>query len=242
MKSLLFALTLAAAAPFALAGPNPVFECGFETPKVTHRTPRSEGGDVAKEGENSLWRVFQDTPAQASQSLGGSVVGGLTNEMFHSGAQSLFIQADNLTAPHLGVKLVSQQIKITPGQVYSVGIWGRNDIRNPMTAESQSLYLKMKADFFAQDGTQTGETEYLVVPLPGTLGHKPLFVDTQWRRLAKSVTAPSDAQSMVVTWKWDSSPVTKPANGVMYFDDATVIAELPPTPRPEATPEPSPAK
>ena len=226
LASLLFAAALLAPAPPAHAGV--VFETSFESPSVTGRTPKAAGGDISKpdpaNGGKSAWSRFEDQPNIGEE--GGSVVAGLTNQIARTGAQSLFIEASKLSVPYLGALFVSRPIPVEGGKYYKINLWGRNDAKNPLVCAMAQLFLKMRVDFFSDEGkTETGESQYMLQPLPGGKGHAPLLVPTAWNAVGMRFGAPAAAKFMVVSFRCDSSAERGAISGTAYFDDFTVFTD-----------------
>jgi len=221
---LLFATAILTPAFSASAGV--VFEDGFETPVVTSRTPRANGGDISKPdpskpGEKPAWSRFEDQPNIGAE--GGGVVAGLTNQMAHKGTQSLFIEASKLSAPYIGALFVTRPIPIEGGKYYKASLWGRNDAKKPLIAAMAQLFLKVQVEFFTDEGkTETGETQYLLQPLPGGRGRPPTTPQTGWNPVSMRFGAPANAKFMVVSFRCDSSAEKGAISGIVYFDDFTV--------------------
>lgn len=236
MKSLIIALSLATATPFVLAEPGLVFQSSFEAPVVGGRTPKANGGDIANQGEKPEWVAFADDPIagltthrpHASGTNAGGIIAGVTNNMARTGDQSLFVEAKHLSVPYEGVVLGSAPIRIVPGQEYMVGIWGRNDASNPLTAALPQLFLKLQIDYFSDAGvTQVGDSDYLVEPMPGSPDQPPIFTNSAWRQIKRRIVTPENAKYMTVIWRCESSPDPGSVSGVMYFDDVTVEGQVP---------------
>src|SRR5271155_3369797 len=81
---------------------------GFEAPVVSARTPRDQGGDPSNNGRGPGWISFryQTTGTDAQ------VVGGLTNELSHTGGQSLYVRFDHADRAFQSVLLVSNFIPV----------------------------------------------------------------------------------------------------------------------------------
>lgn len=209
-----------------------VFEDSFEAPTVTARTPKAAGADiskapVAKPGDKPAWRSFEDQP---NIGAGGSVTAGLTQEVAHTGTQALFVEAAKLSAPYIGALFTSRPIAIEGGKTYKAGLWGRNDAKKPLVCGAAQLFLKMQIDFFTDEGqTETGESQYLLQPLPGGRGHDPIFVPNAWKSVGLGFTAPSNAKYLVVSFRCDSSAERGAITGAIYFDDFTLesVAAVP---------------
>ncbi len=241
MKSLVFALTLAALIPTAFAETGVVFESSFEAPEIVGRISKDKGGDIANHGDRPEWLFFDDTEAtptsQKPDKAGklpeskGAVVAGLSNELARTGKQSVFIQADKSTQPQAGAAFSSAPIPIVPGTDYLVSIWGRNDKHNPLVLKTPQMILRLQIDFFSDNGdTQTGDSEFLVQPLPDSPKNTPAIVNSQRKRIVRSVTAPDDAKTMVVTWRCNTGPEKGSVSGVVYLDDVAVEGEIPAKP------------
>jgi len=221
---LLFAAAILTPAPPASAGD--VFETSFESPCVTGPTPKAAGADISKPdpskpGEKPVWSQFEDQPNIDAE--GGSVVAGLTNQTARTGTQSLFIEATKLSVPYLGAVFVSLPIPIEGGKCYKACIWGRNDAKKPLLCAMAQLFLKMQIDFYTDEGkTETGESQYLLQPLPGGKGHAPSIVTTGWNPVSLRFVAPAAAKFMMVSFRCDSSAERGAISGTVYFDDFTV--------------------
>jgi hypothetical protein len=233
MKPIAAALTLASLTlflPAAQAERGVVFENSFERPAIPGlRMTKSEGGSFAGQDEHPGWAQLEDQPtAVASGSAGGGIVAGLTCEMVRSGNQAMFLEAQGLSVPYAGIGFASAPIHIVPGQEYVVTIWGRNDAQKPLVAGSPQLFLKLQVDFFSDAGnSQTGDSEYLLQALPGSVDYEPTFIPQAWRPLKKRVVAPADATYMAITYRVDLSPDKGKVSGLFYFDDVTVEGEKP---------------
>ena len=220
---------LFAAAIFLPAVPSRadvIFQTSFETPSVAGRTPKASGGDIAKAdaskpGEKPVWQRFEDQPNIGAE--GGSVVAGVTKEAARTGGQSLFVEASKLSAPYIGALFVTRPIPIEGGKYYKATIWGQNDAKKPLLCAAAQLFLKMQIDFFTDEGkTETGESQYMLQPLPGGKGHPPTFVPNAWNPAGLHFGAPADAKFMVVSFRCDSSAEKGAITGAIYFDDFTV--------------------
>ena len=247
MKPFVLSLALATFTPFAFAETGVVFESSFEAPVIqTARLPKALGGNIVNQGAKPQWLQFEDQPVAVPMvttdeaqpagakppttgtTAGGGIVAGIAADLARTGEQSLYLQADKLSVPYAGVVFSSAPIRVLPGKEYVVGIWGRNDPKNPLAAGSPQLYLKLQVDFFGDEGvTQTGDSEYLLQALPGGVGYEPTFISAAWRQLRKRVVTPADANYMVVTYRCDLSPDKGSVSGAMYFDDVTVEGEVP---------------
>lgn len=208
---------------------------GFEAPVVTGRTPRDQGGDPSNNGRGPGWISFRYQTTGA----GLQVVGGLTNEVNHTGGQSLYIRFNHADRPFQSVLLVSNFIPVIPGTDYKVGIWGRTDAKDPINTDGRSAYLKLEVDYFAADGfTSIGEPRYEVQPIPGSKDHAAFFRPDAWAPYFVKVTPPPGAVFAQVIWRWETGSDPGQVTGISYWDDAAFLG--PPAPNPTLTPVPGP--
>ena len=200
---------------------------GFEQPTVTVRSPKEKGGDPSITGEHGLFWSFSHRHGDK----GGTLTAGLTNETSHSGKQALYVEADKFSARYEGAGIQTNPIPILPGHTYKMSIWGKMDSKKPFDIQNRPIYLKMQTDFLGSDkNTQTGETVYLVQPIPGTKNRDAFFNDKNWIEFGTEFTTPTDAAYAVVTWRWESGSETGDASGVIYFDDFTIQGDMPAQP------------
>jgi len=245
LASLLFAAAILTPPLTSHAGV--VFEASFESPSVTDRIPKAAGGDISKPDpskpeEKPAWSRFEDQPNIDAE--GGGVVAGLTNKVARTGTQALFIEASKLSVPYLGALFVSQPIPIEGGKYYKACIWGRNDATAPLLCAMAQLFLKMRIDFYTDEGkTEIGESQYLIQPLPGGKGRPPSIVASAWSPLGLRFDAPAAAKFLVVSFRCDANAERGAISGTVYFDDFTLATE-PSQPDAEgvAKPTPTPSK
>ena len=172
------------------------------------------------------WTRFEDQPNIGAE--GGSVVAGLTNQYAHKGTQSLFIEASKLSVPYLGARFVTRPIPIEGGKYYKTSLWGRNDPQKPLIAAMAQLFLKVQIEFFTDEGkTETGDTQYLLQPLPGGKGRTPTLPTTGWNPVSMRFAAPPNAKFMIASFRCDSSAEKGAISGIIYFDDFTVETDAP---------------
>ena len=197
---------------------------GFEQPTVSARTPKEKGGDPSVTGERGLFWSFSHRHGEK----GGSLTAGLSNETSRSGSQSLYVEAEKFSARYEGAGIQTNPIPVVPGHTYKLSIWGKMDAKNPFVIQNRPIYLKMQTDFLAADKTtQTGETVYLVQPIPGTKNRDPFFNEKTWTEFGTEFATPADAAYEVVTWRWESGSETGDTSGVIYFDDFTIQGDMP---------------
>jgi hypothetical protein len=217
-----------------------IFTNGFETPSVTGRTCKADGGDItktdpAKPGGLEAWSRFEDQPNIGE---GGSVVAGLTKEVAHTGTQSLFIEAAKLSAPYIGALFATRPIPVESGKSYRATLWGRNDPKKPLISGAAQLFLKVQVDFFTDEGkTDIGESQYLLQPLPGGRGHVPVFRSDAWNCVGMRFTAPPEAKYVTISFRCDSSAERGAISGTIYFDDFTLETAMAVPPPPDSQPE-----
>jgi hypothetical protein len=224
---------------------NQILEYGsFELPRVQERKPKLKGGNFLLFTSDE-WMDFHGEP----DSSHGSLVIGLTNEVARTGRQSMYVEFSKLRKARAEAVLASQLIAIKPDQPYRVGIWGRMDKKQALTLDQPLPMLRLQVDFFQSDGeTQTGDQVFRAQPMPGSRDRPPFFVSKEWREYYADMQTPEDAGFLKITWSWTSPQEPGEINGVMYFDDATLVGEKvevpeePPEPAPDGTPAvPAPA-
>jgi len=231
MKPLVPVFIVVALAFPLFAGADVVFQNSFESPSVKTRTPKAAGGDISKADpahpeEKPFWLSFGDQPNIGA--TGGSIIAGVTNEVARTGNQSLFIEASKLSAPYIGASFSTRPLPIAGGKYYKISLWGRNDAKKPLIRAAAQLFLKMQIDFFTDEGkTETGDTQYLLQPLPGGKGYASTFVPTSWQPVGLHFGAPPKAKFMVLSFRCDSSAEKGAITGCIYFDDLTLETDLP---------------
>lgn len=224
---------------------NQILEYGsFELPRVKERLPKLKGGNFLLLTSDE-WMDFRGDP----DSDRGTLVIGLTNEVARTGRQSMYVEFSKLKKPRAAATMSSQLIAVKPNQPYRVGIWGRMDKKQVLTLDQPLPLLRLQVDFFQGDGeTQTGDQIFRVQPMPGSRDRPPFFITKDWREYYAEVQTPEDAGFIKITWSWTAPPDAGEINGVMYFDDATLIGEKvvvpeepePTEPSPDGTPAPAP--
>jgi hypothetical protein len=203
----------------------------FEAPVIQGRTPVDKGGDPTNAGRGPDWMEFKFSPANAS------IIGGLTDEVAHDGRQSLYIDFDHVKTAYQSATLVSNFIPVLSGTDYQVGIWGRTDAKDPISADGRPAYLKVEVDFFAADANESVGQPFLATqPLPGAKDRDPVFNSDSWNPFLATLTTPAGAVFAQITWRWETSGTDGETNGIMYFDDAMLAG--PPNANPNLTPAP----
>jgi hypothetical protein len=207
---------------------------GFELPRVQARMPKLKGGNFLLFTSDE-WMDFHGEP----DSSHGSLVIGLTNEVARTGRQSMYIEFNKLNKPRAEAMLVSQLIPVKPDKPYRVGLWGRMDKKQPLPLDQPLPALRLQIDFFQPDGeTQTGDQVFRVQPMPGSRDRPPFFVSKEWREYYAEMQTPEDAGYLKISWSWTSPQEPGEINGVMYFDDATLIGEKVEVPEEPTEPAP----
>jgi hypothetical protein len=213
----------------------------FEWPPVRKKKAISEGADISKSAMNAEWLNFKDSTKEG----GGKLVLGLTNEIFRTGRQCMFVEFDKLSRPSAVAELASDFVSILPGESYRVGIWGRIERANPITLDQRVPHLKLRVDWFLADKEeQTGNVEFRVQPIPGSANRAAMFTSGKWSEYFATFKAPADAAFMRITWTWESGSEVGETHGVIYFDDASIEGisgpkEDPFADEPEMTEEPA---
>ena len=191
------------------------------------RSPRAAGGNPVMPVGRREWIYFTHTPAGP----GGKLTAGLTNEIAHSGKQSLYVEFDKVTAANARMELSSDLISILPGKPYHIGIWGRIDKKNPLALDQRLPMLRLEVDFFQADKeTQADESTIRVQPIPGSLNRPSLFSSAKWAEYYADLTSPADATYVKITWTVVTPPAAGEINGVIFLDDASLMGEPGKTP------------
>jgi len=208
----------------------------FEAPAVSGRTLVAQGGDPTNGGRGPVWIAFEFAPAAAGTN--GAITAGLTNEVAHGGKQSLFIDFDHVKTPGQSATLTSNFIPVVSGSEYQLLVWGRTDKKDLITADGRPAYMKPEVDFFAADAnTSVGTPFYTVLPIPGISGRDPFFVPDKWNRFSATVAVPRGSVFAQIVWRWQTEG-NEPGeiNGIMYFDDLSLVGA--PNANPNLTPVP----
>ena len=236
---------LASAAPVALAD-NLLKNSSFEEPKITGRVSATGGSNPAVVESGTSWSHFQ------TMDRTGKVTVGMTDEIAHTGKQSIYVQFDQ-AAKTKAAMLMSDLIPIKADEVYRVSIWGRVDRKRPLTLDQGRPYMTIDVEFYPADqASLIGEVEHRTQMIPG-MGERILFTSAKWSEYFAEFRAPAGAEFMKITFNWFSPKREEPANGIIFFDDAsitgaagTLVPSLdPPPPADDAdaddkTPKPAP--
>jgi hypothetical protein len=203
-------------------------ENSFETPRVSGRISKASGGDPTlaprEPGTPPFWQCLEDQPAIGCE--GGRLTAGLTTEQARSGTQSLFIEARNLCAPFIGVQWATKAIPVCGKKYYWIVLWGRAAPDSPAPSAPPPLYLNVRVSFYGdEEGQETGECLYLVIPLQGP-ARKGINTGN-WTPLRFGFEAPGSAKFMTVNFQCDGRASKEAINGTVYFDDFSVTEEPP---------------
>ena len=196
---------------------------GFELPQALGRTPKEKGGDpsVIKPG---LFATF----SHIQPGKNGAFSAGLTNEVARSGTQSLYIEVDKFSTNYDGAGIATNPIPVVPERFYKISLWGRMDSKKPFVFENRPVYLKLRVDFFAPDKeTQTGDSVFLVQPIPNTPNRDAYFNDKTWTSFGTEIATPADAGFVTVSWRWETGSEPGETSGVIFFDDFAITGEMP---------------
>jgi hypothetical protein len=193
---------------------------GFERPKVWRPSTKTEGGDpvLSKRGE---WIHFK-------LNTGGQIVAGLSNDVARTGKQSIFVRFDHAKVAGANFSLTSGLFPVKPNESYRVSIYGKIDPKSPITIDQRLPVLLLQTDFFLADGeTQTGESQFKIQPMPGSLNRPPEFTTDKWGKFAVDVTSPDDAAYIKIAWSWGLVAGEGETTGTIYFDDAGIVGAKP---------------
>ena len=214
----------------------------FEEPAVKMRTPKDSGADPVNGGVKSLWQSFTAT----SNATGGSVIAGLTNEIAHGGAQSLFVKFDDVSSSYQNATLKTALVPVMQSMSYRIGLWGRVGKINPLIMGDRQTFMKIQVDFLKDDGTTlVGDPEYRIQAIPGSKNHPLLFTADKWNEYYTEINTPVEAAFLILKLSFESGSTPGKISGIIFFDDFTIQGEpsmlKTPKPMPAETPEPDPA-
>lgn len=196
---------------------------GFERPKVWKASTKQEGGDpvLSKKGE---WVHFDPNKLDKD----GQITAGLTNATARTGKQSIFVKFEHAKTSGANYTLTSGIFPVKPKETYRVSIYGKVDPKEPITIDQRLPVLTLQTDFYLADReTQTGESQFQVQPMPGSLNRPPVFTPDGWNKFAADFTAPDDAAFIKIAWSWGLSAGDGETTGMIYFDDAGIVGPKP---------------
>lgn len=216
-------LSLAVATALAEDG-NLIKNPSFEVPAVQARTAEFSGANPAQvEEDTTSWAHFQAV-ANPQDKSGGQIVVGLTNEIARTGKQSVFVDFQNVTATKRQSFLMTGLVPVKPGQTYRIGMWGRIDLKRPLTLDQRRPYFRVEVEYFTADKeNQAGSADNRNEFIPGSLDRL-FFVSAKWTEYFTSVRAPADAGFMKVSFRWETGNEQGATDGMIYFDDASLQA------------------
>jgi len=220
MKSpLLTTLLLAHSLSVTLAGALPE-NGGFEDPPVSSRAAILDGGDPTNGGSGPGWIKIRPKRADTL----GEIVLGLTNEVAHSGKQSLFVEFNHFLGAANGAALVSEILPVQSGHDYLFSIWNRLDVNTPVTTTG-TVILKINIDYFASDEMlAVGKSLSAYAPLTPGRGNAELSAQ-DWSVVERKVSVPADASFARITLIWQSDDAE--VSGTVYFDDVSLADQTP---------------
>ncbi len=208
-------LALALAVPGAFAE-NLLKNASFEVPKISGKVAANKGANVAIEDEYlTSWSHFQ------TMDRSGKVTIGVTDEIARTGKQSIYVQFDKAasTKPAL---LMSDLIPVKAEEKYRVSIWGRVDRKRPLTLDQGRPYMVLSVEFYPADqASEIGDGEHRTQMIPGA-PERLLFTSAKWSEYYAEFRAPQGAEFMKVTFNWFSPKHEAEADGIIYFDDASI--------------------
>lgn len=214
----------------------------FEAPAVTGRVPERDGGSTLRAAQKGSWKTFAADPSTD----GGQLIMGLTNEVAHSGKQSLFVDFNKVTASEREAVLGTELIPVKADRTYRVSSWARIDRKRPLALDERRPFLVLELHFFESDQkTEVGEPIQGPQIIPGIIvpggPHQLIFVSGKWSESYARVTTPEKAAFLQVTWTWMTPKEEGETDGVLYWDDASLEEEPDqPAPSPAAVAPPVP--
>ncbi len=195
---------------------------GFEMPRVTGRTPSGNADDRSLLLNVGVWSFF----ATNADSGGGKLEIGITDEISHSGKQSIYIDFNKVTAPGRQAVLKTNLIPVVAGKNFRVSIWGRIDRKRPLALDERRPFMWLQVQFFRSDReTPVGDPVGGPQLLPGNVvpggPHELLFVSGKWKESFARLASPAEAAYARMTWSWTTPGDEGETDGVIYWDDAT---------------------
>jgi hypothetical protein len=235
MRSLILVALVISSTAWSSPEENLLGQSGFEEPQISGRTPETDEGLLPVESETSPWSYF----SASSETDGGRIIVGLTNEIARTGRQSIYVDFEKVTAKSRVAVLMTKLIPVKPSQAYRVSIWGRIDRKRPLSLDERRPFTVLDVDFFSADGkTKAGEPIRGFQLIPGRIipgGPHPLtFVAKKWSESSSQFSTPEGAALLKVTWKWQVPTDEGETDGVIYWDDATLVEDNSPPPEKDA--------
>lgn len=174
-------------------------------------------GDPSNGGAGPGWIQAKTTE------LGLGAVLGMTNEISRFGKQALFVDFRNFPGGVSNLRLRSDLLAVTPGQILHLRFWNRLDAKNPVKTSGDAI-IKFSVTFFKTEfGDEPINSEYPYAPLTRGKGNEELNAAT-WSVVERSLTVPAEAASVQIEILWQS---TSPMDGMIYFDDFQVFQTSP---------------
>lgn len=223
MRTLTFLLACATAASAQEQPQNLIKNAGFEAPAISARTAVSDGGHprLAEEGTTS-WTHFH-APLLPNDKPGGNIVVGITNQFARTGKQSIFVDFQQV-GPVRRSLLMTDLLPVKSGHLYRVALWGRIDPKRPLTLDQRRPMMKLEFEYFKADPEEQCEhIDHGTQMIPGRLDRL-MFLSTKWTEYFRVVRTPEDAAFMKVTFRWETERAPGTTDGIIYFDDASIIA------------------
>jgi hypothetical protein len=228
MRRIILSAILGATSTWAAPAENLLGQGSFEEPVVNGRTPETDEGLIQVDSENTPWAYF----GASQDPAGGQIIVGLTNEIARTGKQSLFVDFEKVTANQKLALLMTKLIPIKPSQPYKLSMWGRVDKQRPVALNERRPFLVVDVEYFAEDQkTKAGEPIRGFQLLPGNVvpgGPHPLaYTSRRWSESSSQFTTPEGAAFLRVKWTWQVPTDPGETDGVLFWDDATLIEDAP---------------
>lgn len=198
----------------------------FELPVVKGRARQETGANPALVEKDVTWALF----AAQSDTNGGELTVGMTDEIARTGKQALYVDFAKVTAPSRRAMLVTELIPIKPGRPYRVSMWARIDRKRPLALDERRPHMWLDVEFFQTDQkTPAGEPVSGAQLIPGSVvpggPHELLFVSGKWRESFAQITAPENAAFIKISWTWTTPSDEGETDGIIYWDDASLEGE-----------------
>jgi hypothetical protein len=201
----------------------------FEEPKISGRTPETDAGLLSVDAEENPWLFFGAAPEED----GGKMIVGITDEIARTGKQSIYVDFEKMTAPARQAVLMTKLLPVKPAQAYRLSMWGRIDRKRPLSLDERRPFMMLDVEFVGADQeTKAGEPLQGAQLIPGNIvpgGPHPLIYSARkWSEFSTQLTTPADTAFLRVTLRWVTPTDPGETDGIIYWDDATLVEENPP--------------
>ncbi len=217
-------LVVAFAVSASAEGNNLLENGSFEQPEVSTRTAVNTDAHPELLPEAGFWeRMLSEETDE-----GGKATIGLTQEIARTGKQSLYVNYRKVTATQREALLTTKPIPVQGGRNYRASMWGRIDRDRPLALDERRLEMWVEAHFLAPDGkTQVGEPINGLNFIPGIAipaGTRVLtLLCNKWKESSAEFSVPEGASFVRLYWLWNSGPDEGETDGIVFWDDASLV-------------------